>query len=754
MDKRETSLERIPPGPGRLWIVSNRLPVNVEVQGEEVLLRPSAGGLATGLSSVCREREAQWIGWPGSVPARKKAEVRERLVQDHACHPIFLPVSLAERFYEGYSNRTLWPLFHSFPMTTRYAGGDWEAYQEANQRFCDRVLQVIGPNDQVWVHDYQLMLLPKLLRERRPDLAIGFFLHIPFPSYHILRLLPQHRAILEGLLAADLVGFHTYSYMEAFLSSTLRVFGCDSSLGQIVVDGRTVQAGVFPMGIDFARFAEAAGSTAVQDEVGRVRERLAGRKLVFSVSRLDYTKGIPEHLEGIDYFFQNFPEWREQLVFILSVVPSREKVERYAQLKREIDEIVGRINSRYASLDWMPIWYMYRNLAFDEMVALYAAADVGLVLPLRDGMNLVAKEYLASKLDDKGMLVLSETAGAAKELQQALIANPNSREEVAGAIAAALTMPEEEQITRTGAMRAWLKDHDVANWAGRFLAQLDDAVTVRSSLSTKELRSRTRDLLATRYAHSACRLLLLDYDGTLAPFAARPQDAAPPPRVLEVLARLGDDPKTNVTILSGRDRNSLERWLGCLPVTLVAEHGAWAKESPGRPWKATTSEDSGWKDRIRPILETFKDWVPGSLIEEKTLSLAWHYRNAEASIGTMAAKELVDALSNLLSNSGIEVLQGNRVVEVKSASVTKGAFYLKFLAQGRWDFVLGIGDDWTDETLFRALPDTAYSIKVGPAPTAARFSVPSQAAVLELLERLAAEETVQQHPLFYELEVS
>ncbi len=733
---------------GKLIIVSNRLPVSVQIEEGTPNLVPSAGGLATGLRSFYMQKKAVWVGWPGAVPERHRARVAQELRAEHHAHPVFIPSQLVERFYEGYANRTLWPLLHSFPMYTHYAAADWAAYQEANALFADRVAKIAEPGDSIWVHDYQLMLVPELLRRRLPDARIGFFLHVPFPPYDILRLLPQQRIILESLLAADLVGFHTYGYMDAFLASVRRVLGHENNLGMITLGLRAVQAEVFPMGIDFQAFASASRDPAVEQELASIDERLAGRKLIFSVSRLDYTKGIPQHLAAIDCLLETHPEWSERLVFLLCVVPSREKVDRYARLKREIDESVGRVNSKHGTLQWSPIWYLYRHLTFPELIALYAAADVALVLPLRDGMNLVAKEYLAAQENGRGVLVLSETAGAAKELQQAVIVNPNDREEVAAAVRGALDMPEAERRARNETMRAWLRAHDVTCWAESFLARLDATSDLTAQLAARDLHGTEEETLLADFRNSRHRLLLLDYDGTLVPFVDRPDNAVPNAELLDLLGDLGGDERNEVVVISGRDRKSLDTWLGHLPVRLVAEHGAWVKYRASADWVPTTKRDAGgWKAQFRPMLDTFVDRIPGSLIEEKTLSLVWHYREADIAIASLAAKELIDGLSNRAANTGLGVLQGNRVVEIKDESITKGGYYVQHLAGGDWDFVLAVGDDWTDETLFRVLSPSTYSVKVGFGPSAARFSLASPADVHRLLNDLAAQVTSDGHSL-------
>lgn len=753
----------------KLIIVSNRLPVTVSADKGQLEFRESAGGLATGLSSFYQERNAVWIGWPGNVPRRRQAEARVRLRNDHNAEPVFIPEATVERFYEGYSNRTLWPLFHAFPTYTRYAAADWDAYREVNAQFSRAVVELYEPGDDIWVHDYQLMLLPGLLRADLPDAAIGFFLHIPFPPYDILRLLPQRRAILEHLLGADLIGFHTYDYMDAFLSAVRQVLGYENRLGQVAAGERMVDVDVFPMGIDFERFNTAAELPEAQEELAKLAARGQGHagqalsqttelaqlsasenglpeqgvRLIFSVSRLDYTKGIPQHLDGLDYFFQQHPEWRGKVVFALLVVPSREKVDRYAYLKREIDERVGNLNSKYADLQWEPIRYMYRNMPFHELIALYAAADVALVLPLRDGMNLVVKEYIAAQRCGGGVLVLSDTAGAAKELRQAVIVNPNSREDVADALYRALTMPEAERQARCAAMSEWLAEHDVRWWAGRFLERLVEAAETARGLRQQDLDLDLRRHLLDAYAAARRRLLLLDYDGTLAPFADHPEDAVPTEALATVLRRLTEDRANEVIIVSGRDRASLNAWLGRFSVTLVAEHGAWVRPRTSatavEDWQQFGPSRARWKQQVLPILERYVARIPGSFIEEKSFSLAWHYRAADVATASIAARELIDGLTNLTANTDIGVLQGHRVIEVKNERITKGGYYRANLAEQGWDFELAIGDDWTDETLFQVFPDEAWSIKVGFGPSAARFRLGSPADVLALLRDMAAE---------------
>jgi trehalose 6-phosphate synthase/phosphatase len=417
---------------GKLILVSNRLPVHVDIKSDNtVQFRSSAGGLATALNGFHKDHSGSlWVGWPGVIPPEHREEVKNRLLTEYGCYPVFLEEDLVEKFYDGFSNNTLWPLFHSFPAYTRYLDSEWEAYKEANEMFAKAILEVASSGDCVWIHDFHIMLLPKILREAMSDLVIGFFLHIPFPSYDIFRLMPWASEITEALLRSDLVGFHTYDYVQNFLAVVRRSLGIDNNLGVIVRDQLVCHVDVFPIGIDFNKFNLATEHPATQVEMEKIKKRHDGQKIIFAVSRLDYTKGIIESLHAFETLLVTQPQYQKKVVFVLVVVPSRERVKRYASLKKEIDESVGRINSKYGSFEWHPVLYLFQSLTFAELTAYYSRADVGLVIPSRDGMNLVAKEYLATKKDAAGVLVLSEMAGSAKELQEALLVNPNSKREV------------------------------------------------------------------------------------------------------------------------------------------------------------------------------------------------------------------------------------------------------------------------------------------------------------------------------------
>ncbi len=721
----------------RLVIVSNRLPFTVVRKEGKFQLESSAGGLATGLGSVSRAKDSLWVGWCGMARERLKGHEQEvdAMLQAEKCKGVRLTRHDVEYYYHGFSNKTIWPLFHYFPIYTIYNKHFWEAYKRVNKEFCDAVIENLQPGDIIWIHDYQLMLLPKMLRDRLPDATMGFFLHIPFVSSEVFRLLPWRRQILDGILGADLVGFHTYDYVRHFGESVRRVCGYEHNFGYMSVGSRTIRVDAFPMGIDYKHYSTAGERPGVQEHCKRIRKRIGDRKLILGIDRLDYTKGIPERLEVFDLFLERNPEYREKVTLVMVAVPSRTGLEHYRMLKRRVDELVGRINGKYGSIGWIPVWYLYRSVPFDKLVALYKLSDVALVTPLRDGMNLIAKEFVTSKTDGKGVLILSEMAGAAKELGEAIIVNPNNQEEIVAAMEQALSMPEEEQIERNRVMQHRLARYSIGGWVGDFMGQLEGVKRLQSERGIIKLTPEVGERIVADYRAAKKRLILLDYDGTLVPFSGWPKKAHPDNRLGSLLSRLARHRKNEVVMVSGRDRETLDEWLAPFGVGLVAEHGVWVKESGGK-WDAVETLKDDWKVQVRPLLELYVDRTPGSFIEEKSFSLAWHYRKADPGWGSIRARELRDDLENLVANLNIGVLEGAKVIEVKDLSINKGRASSKWINKADWDFILAIGDDWTDEDMFEAVPDTAYSIRVGLTTTRARYSVSSYKEARELLAKL------------------
>lgn len=734
----------------RIIIVSNRLPINVSKKSDGYEINPSSGGLATGLASFHRNSNGIWIGWPGITPTgeSEKKLLQQRLANDYQCYPVYLTGQEIKRYYDGFSNNTLWPLFHYFPTRCTYETADWEFYQKVNQKFFEQVMKVIDPGDIVWIQDYHLMLLPQLIREAMPDATIGFFLHIPFPSMEVFRYLPWRNEILLGMLGADLIGFHTFDYSRHFLSCVLRILGKEHNYGQIIVGSRIVSVDTFPMGIDAKKFSEAVSSEPVKHELEKLTSSLKTEKMILSVDRLDFTKGIPERIKAYELFLEKYPEWRGKISYVMLCVPSRDKIYQYQLLKREVDELVGRINGRFSNPDWTPILYMYRSIPFETLVSLYTHADLALVTPLRDGMNLVSKEYLACQSQvKKGMLILSETAGSAAELGEAILINPNNIDGIANAIWEGLAMTDQDKSYAIQQMAKRIQDYNVFRWGEDFVEHLTAAKENQEQKRKFLIRGKLNSIILNQYQQAERRLLLLDYDGTLVSFAKKPELAYPDSQLIDILTELTEDPQNTVVVISGRDREFLTKWLDRTGVDLVAEHGTWIKEAGQDEWQLQVKGVSDeWKNTIYPIMEKFSERTPGSFIEEKSLALVWHYRKAEPEFGSLKSKELIDALHAHIAGTGLQVLLGNKVVEVKPVDIHKGKAVLFYLDKNvNWDFILGMGDDYTDEDIFGMLPENAWKIKIGYAPfTKARYYLESSIAARELFKGLLAAKNVYQ----------
>lgn len=717
----------------KVIIVSNRLPVKVIKSKGQLQFEQSAGGLATGLGTVYKEGDNIWIGWPGLFLNKKaeKEKVTEELHKENM-HPIFLTETEIKEFYEGFSNETLWPTFHYFNQYVVYNEQLWEAYLQVNQKFCNEVLKHVDPGDTLWIHDYQLLMLPELIRQKRPEVSIGFFLHIPFPSYEMFRTLPWREEILKGMLGADLIGFHTYDDMRHFMSSVSRLTGISAGQGQIEHDRRKIVVDSFPMGIDYNKYAEAAASEKTRQKIETFSGSLGKFRLILSIDRLDYSKGIPQRLKAFELFLEKYPQYRQKVSLIMIVVPSRDNVPKYKELKEEIDEMVGRINGNFGRVAWTPIHYFYRTYSLESLSAFYCMSDVALVTPMRDGMNLVCKEYIASKLDKKGVLILSEMAGSSKELSDAILINPSDINKLIEALHKALTMPEQEQVKRNTEMQRSLQRYNIHHWVKLFMDRLEGLKEHQQSFATKKLDELSAEKLLEDYSNAQQRLLFLDYDGTLTSFTEDPQRAEPDIELIEILTKLSADDKNKIVIISGRDRNTLDRWLGELNLDITCEHGVWLREN-GDKWHTIEKLNNSWKKQLRPIMELYVDRTPGSFIEEKDYSLVWHYRKVETGLGEMRTRELTSHLKYLSANANLQVLEGDKVVEVKNLQVNKGRAASKWLDKTNADFIFAIGDDWTDEDTFKAMPDYAYTIKVGSNSSAAKYSVPSTKEVRELL---------------------
>lgn len=726
---------------GRLIIVAYRLPFKVVRDGDGSRLFQNSGGLVSAVLSLVKDQQneafdahqkIQWIGFSENSPEELEGQSMEN--ENFRAHPVFIPDELNENYYEGFCNNLIWPLCHYFPSLARFHDVYFDAYREAHGLFFEKVKEVIRPGDVVWVQDYQLMLLPEMIRRAFPENKIGFFFHIPFPSFEIFRLLPVawRKAIVDGILGADVVGFHTNDYVEYFLKAARLVSELGNKLHYINLGSRIVKVDSFPISIDFDKFNDAYDDPDVTAARADARQSLK-EKIIFSVDRLDYSKGIIHRLHGYQRFLEQNSGWHEKVSFVMVVVPSRDTIEQYQQMKSDIDQTVGKINADFGTISWQPIIYQYRSMPYHEMLGMYTASDVALITPVRDGMNLVCKEYVASRQDGRGVLILSEMAGAAAELGEALIINPLDRQDIADAIKTAFEMPEEEQNKRMEAMRERIRDYDVFAWTSDFFTQMTMLELEHDRLRQVFLNNKGIDAIRHAYQLSSNRILFFDYDGTLAPIVPDPAKAIMSEDVKKLLNDIAK--RDTVVIVSGRDRYFLDKLFSDVSVHMIAEHGALIKAKDSGEWQLNEGYEENWKDGIRPMMQIYAKRCPGAFVEEKETALAWHYRTADdKEYAARRAQELLWQLKNYIQPElNLQVIDGNKVVEVKKTAFNKGTATRTFVETGDFDFILAIGDDTTDEDMFEALPETSFTIKIGDDLSAARNHIRSQDEVFHFL---------------------
>ncbi|MDH8678224.1 bifunctional alpha,alpha-trehalose-phosphate synthase (UDP-forming)/trehalose-phosphatase [Fusibacter bizertensis] len=721
--------------------VSNRLPVTVKKEDDKLSFHKSIGGLATGLQGYHEKSDSLWVGWTGLqdeiMTELDHQEIESILLKDYKCVPVNLTEVEIDRYYYGFSNKTIWPLFHYFSNLASHDVENWDAYKKVNLKFYNSIKNLIEEDDIIWIHDYQLMLLPQMIRENHPKVKIGFFLHIPFPSYEIFRTIVWREELLEGVLGSDLIGFHTYDYVRHFLSSVRRILGCEHHLNTITFNGRYVKADVFPMGIDFNHFAAEYKDEGYKSQFKAIKNSLKDIKMILSIDRLDYTKGIPERIKAYRRFLELYPEFIGKVRLNLIVAPSREAVDSYKELLKEIQILVSEVNGELGTISWQPIFFFFQSFTQEELIAYYRSAEVMLVTPLRDGMNLVVKEYLASRTDYAGMVVISETAGAASELGEYIIVNPNDLDQIAEGIKQALEMPiiEKQVINQTMCKR--LKRYNVKFWAEDFMYNLTNLITDPMQLTGQVDLDEEPSSLLKSFEVGKNRLLLLDYDGTLVGFKSVPEKARPDRELKELLQKLVDNKHNTVVIVSGRDHVTLEKWFGDLKVHLIASHGLWLKH-PDSSWEMTISLNNEWKSTINHVLEVYADRMPGALIEEKDYSLAFHYRLCEPDLVATKLHEVKDALVSMTQTMTIGLQEGNKVIEMKDLRVNKGYGASEFLKNPNYDFIMSIGDDVTDEDLFDVLGEDSFGIKVGLGNSKANYRVRSWQSVRKLLNKLSS----------------
>lgn len=729
----------------RLFIASRQVPVKVICKDDDFVLEPTEDTTITGLQNFYAQFETSWVGLTGIENHNcdpKDIKKLERKLAEFQCIPVFPELRDYYNFLHEFSRNTIWPLFHYFPQNADYKDDAWESYYKINMLMAEKLSSLMDDDDILWVHDYHLLLLPKMIRELKPEISIGLFMHIPFPSYEIFRLLPWRNEILEGMLGADLIGFHTFGYVRHFLSSVRRIMGYDTFFNRISIEERTLKIDAFPKGIQYDKFTEEVKrlqrtndrkKSDIQKQIEQHLTKSEGEKFILSIDPLDYTKGIPQRVKAFEVFLQHHPQYLEKVSLLLLALPSGESGRSYHIIKKSVDELVGRINGSFGTIGWTPIIYLNQEFSIEELINLYAYSDIALILPLRDGMNISAKEYVASRIRGKGVLILSEFAGASKELSECIHVNPNNIGEIVDAIKQALEMPEEEQISRNMAMTERLERYTIDRWANDFIRNLENIKEIQKTTLTRRINDDRKEKILNAYKKSKKRILFLDYDGTLSWFRKDPEDAKPDKELYSILRQLTNDPDNTVTIISGRDKETLSRWFPeDWDIHFIAEHGVWLRD-PGADWNMMEQIDNNWKESVLPMLEFFVDQTPQSFIEHKNFSLVWHYRKADPDMAIQRAWELKDELRHLTANLNLEIMDGDKVLEIKYSGINKGRAALHKMTNTKYDFIIAIGDDWTDEYTFESMPDEAITIKVGTKTTKASLYTKSVDNVRELL---------------------
>jgi len=724
-------------------IVSNRLPIQLSKLENSFDITSSSGGLATGVNSI-RDDNSVWIGWSGVKSEEfttKSNNHIKKILREQNLIKVELSSVEIENYYYGLSNKSLWPLFHYFIDYSKFNDDHWDTYFQVNKKFCDVVVSNVEKNGTVWVHDYQLMLLPKMIRDLRPDLSIGFFLHIPFPSYEIFRIFPRRKELLEGILGADLVGFHTYNYERHFLSSIKRILRKEVNFNRISHDSREIAVNTFPMGIDYEKFHNAAKiherlkksqESNLKKQLDLHKKSSQKGKLILSIDRLDYTKGIINRVKAFEIFLEKYPQYLGKVRLVMLTVPSRSDVSDYKNLKKETDELVGRINGKFATVNWTPIWYYYRAMNFDDLIDLYMNSDIAMITPLRDGMNLVAKEFVSTRVNLDGVLILSEMAGASIELFDSILVNPFDLDQMSESILKALEMPASEQKRRMLTMQKRLSRYTVQRWAKDFINSLSKKSSINLEKETIEINKTIEKTIYKKFKKSFKKVLFLDYDGTLVKFNNDPELAVPNKNLLKLLKSINLKDKTEVFIVSGRDQFFLDKWFGKLNINLVAEHGNFIKYSDSSKWFSKNNDDLEWKNDVSPIFESFTDNTPGTFIENKKNTLVWHYRKTDPELAKRRIMELKTVLSSLISEN-ISVIDGNKALEVTNLSINKGNIINELLSNENYDFIFCCGDDASDEYMFNALPENSISIKVGEKNTLAKYFVKNSDKIKSIL---------------------
>ncbi len=721
----------------KLIIVSHRLPYTCSIDKGQIELKPSVGGLATGLMPLL-QKDAIWIGWHGYTQRLSKAESKliEKEFSERHCLPLPLPVEKQKIFYNDVANGIIWPLYHYHADHLPMHLHGWEIYEEINRLYADFIAEHAEPGDVVWIHDYHLQVLPQMLRERHLKVKIGFFLHIPFPSYEIFRILPWREEILEGILGSDLVGFHTESYGQYFRDAVEKILGLQSQEDCIALDKRRVEIAAFPLGVDFQQWAELANrdaSSILASSLQNLKAEHPFHRFLLSVDRLDYTKGLPRKLLAFERLLEQHQELRGLVSLVQIAPPSRDAVAAYGRYRKQVEELVGRINGKYGLPGYQPVQYIARSFSSEEISLLYPITDVMVVTPLRDGMNLVAKEFIASRTDEDGVLVLSELAGAAAELGEALQVNPFDIDKTAAVFFEAVTMDAEERKMRMRAMRAKIQNFDTHSWAQTFIERLS---RIEEKSDEREY-VLPKDLALTLFEQRHRLVIFIDYESALNGGADLDETGAPDAQTKMLLTRLARLDQCEIHLISERSKTELAQWFAPGPLYLHSEYGAWTMPPGSEEASSRLLSDPNLRETLEKAGQIFEDYArrtPGVLIQKKSASVMCYYRLTELTRGERAIQRLRELLTSQLPMDCFDLVAGKRYLELRLREARKDRIVAERAAhQQPFEYLLLIGDD-----LDASLPhhEQTLNVLVGSRKSQTRIQLRSSDALLEMLRYL------------------
>lgn len=757
------------------------------------------GQLALYLSLFYLQEQTEWethiIGWTGELVNKNTTVASSERIEDDPLylndadksgldtkirqavhsdniHPVWL-LRRDQSRWRRYAEDVLWPLFHyiqSEPSDGRAEARAWHDYVRYNEAYLQKVRALYRPGDIIWIHDYYLLLLPQLVRMEFPDAYIGLYVHAPFPSSEYFRCLAKRTQLLDGMLGADKIGFQSESILRHFLSCCARVLGHEVNTESVSAYGTTISVEALPIGIDTQRTEHDAFSKEVDEKVAALQELYSNKKIIVGRDRLDTVRGVAQKLQAFEMFLQMYPEWRNKVVLVQVSSPG---FSHTAKTEKVVNELVSNINSRFGSLNHTPVHHYQIRIHKDEYLALLRVADLSLITSVRDGMNTTSLEFVICQKEKKSPLILSEFSGTAAVLKDAIMVNPWDPVGLAKTMNDCLRMTPQQREKYEDVLYRQGTANTVQRWTNVFLKHLVEHVS--STHQTHLTPTLNRPHLLNSYKKAQRRLFLFDYDGTLTPIVKDPAAAIPSSKLLKIVDALTEDPKNQMWIISGRDQEFLEKWWGSHKVGLSAEHGCFMKDLDCHEWyNLAATFDMGWQIKVDEVFRKYTERTPGTNIERKKVALTWHYRRADPDLGLFQAKKCLEELeSTVATQFDVEVMSGKANIEVRPKFVNKGEIVRRLVLNPHGakqspgvqnpdelstphdrlpDFIFCLGDDLTDEDMFRSLRDIKqewnkdekpgtdiFPTLVGPAakPTLATAHLNEPAQVVDTLGLLS-----------------